>query len=154
MKRTDDQALAERLLDQCMYMVLSMTGADGGPYCVPLSPARKGDTLYFHCGRKGRKLDALRADPRVCLTAVGRAEVLPGAFSIEYESVHAFGRAEEVTEEEERREALRLICEKLCPEDMGMFQQALDRWLPATGVWKVHLESVTTKGPDKEESTP
>mgnify|MGYP000942056298 CR=1 FL=1 len=138
MKRTDHLALAEQLLDDCAYLVLAMTEADGTPYCVPLSPVRQGRELYFHCGRTGRKVDALRANPRVCLSCVGRTKVLPGKFSLEYESVQAFGTAQEVTVESERIEALRLISEKLCPADMGGFQHALDRWLPATGaryVW-------------------
>lgn len=146
MKRTDDPALAEQLLDQCMYATLSLTDPDGVPYGVPISPAREGGCLYFHCARKGRKIEAMRAHPRVSLSCVGQAEVMPGAFNIRFQSVVATATAEEVTGEAEKIAALRLICNKYCPGDMGGFQQALDQFLPRTGVWKLTLEQIATKG--------
>lgn len=146
MKRTDNRALAETLLDRCVYMTLSMVGPDGAPYCVPLSPVRDGDSLYFHCARAGRKADALRANPRVCLSCVGKAEVIPGDFNIGYESVIAFGTASEITDESEKVEALRRICEKYCPDDLWDLPRVLKQYLPATAIWNIALTEITTKG--------
>lgn len=146
MKRTDRMDLAWELLDHGMFVTLSLVGPDGIPYGVPISPARAGDRLYFHCAQRGRKIDAMRAQPRVSLSCVGRAEVMPGAFNIRYQSVLVAGRAREVTDPAEKIEALRLICEKYCPEDMGGFQKELDKALSRTGIWEILMEEITTKG--------
>lgn len=146
MKRTDDPALAEELLDHCMFATLSLTLPDGSPYGIPISPVRQGNCLYFHCAVRGKKLDAMRAQPRICISCVGRAEVLPGKFDIGFQSAVAFGTAEEVTGETEKIAALRLICEKYCPDDLWDIQRVLDRYLPHTGIWKLTLDTITTKG--------
>lgn len=146
MKRTDNRALADLLLDHCMFVNLAMTGLDGNPYCVPIQPVRAEHTLYFHCSLKGRKVDAMRAHPAVCVTCVGKAEVVPGKFETDFQSMIGFGTAEEITVQEEKIEALRLICQKYCPDDLWDLPRVLDKYLPATGIWKITLHEVTTKG--------
>lgn len=146
MKRTDNLDLAQALWDECVFATLSLSEADGTPYGVPISPARHGNALYFHCALRGRKTTALRSNPRVSISCVGKAQVMPGQFNISYQSVVASGTATEVTQREEKITALRLISEKLCPEDMGGFQAELDKALDHTGIWKITLDQVTTKG--------
>ena len=59
----------EPILKACKTCRVAMI-ADGAPYVVPLNFGytwdESGLTLYFHSGLKGKKIDALRADPRVC----------------------------------------------------------------------------------------
>ena len=59
----------EPILRACKTCRVAMI-ADGAPYVVPLNFGYTWDddglTLYFHSGLKGKKIDALRADPRVC----------------------------------------------------------------------------------------
>lgn len=139
------RAFAEKVIDECHYMTLCMVDEDGAPYCVPLSPVRRGDYIYFHCATEGRKLDALRRHPQVSMSFVGNTEVPPGKFTLYYESVCAAGTAAEVTDAAERVEALRLLCEKYCPGDMPHFNEALGAWLARTGVWKVSVNQLTAK---------
>ena len=146
MKRTDDIALAHQLLDQCMFATLSMVDAQGEAYCVPVSPARTGDSLYFHCGHGGRKIEALRNHNKVCLSCVGKAETIPGQFNIAFQSAVLFGTAEEVTDPTEKYHALELICGKYCPDDMAEMPKYEERYRPATAIWKITLEEITTKG--------
>lgn len=146
MKRTDDTLLAERLLDQCMFATLSLSEPDGTPYGIPVSPVRRGNRLFFHCAQKGRKIAAMRANPKVSVSCVGKTEVLPGEFNIGFQSMVATGTACEVTDEKEKIEVLRLICNKYCPDDMGGFQRELDKFLAHTGIWSITLEKITTKG--------
>lgn len=60
----------EQILSQCKVCRLAMI-ADGKPYIVPLNFGYEwlDDhlTLYFHSGQKGKKMDALRANPQVCV---------------------------------------------------------------------------------------
>lgn len=146
MKRTDDPALAEQLLDHCMYATLSMTLPDGSAYGIPISPVRQGNCLYFHCALKGKKLDAMRANPNICISCVGKADVIPKAFDISFQSVVAFGTAGEVVDEAEKTEALRLICEKYCPDDLWDLPRVMETHFAHTGIWKLTLNAMTTKG--------
>ena len=74
------------------------TVAEGRPYAVPLNYAYIDGKIYFHCALEGRKLDAVRANPEVCL-AVGRQEGEirrhrgSGVCHPDNESVLCFGRA-------------------------------------------------------------
>jgi len=72
---------------------------DGQPYIVPITYAFADGTVYGHT-QPGRKLEALRADPRVGFEVDERW----GADT--WRSVVAEGIFEEVTDERERREAL------------------------------------------------
>lgn len=143
--RDKGREFALSVIDRSTYMVLAMAGEDGAPYCVPLSTVRWDDHVYFHCAADGRKLEVLRGEPRVCMTFVGDTQVPRGRFTTYYESAVAFGRAGEVTDVEERVEALRRLCLKYCPEDMDLFQSEMRRSLPRTGVWKLSLDEVTGK---------
>ena len=109
--REMDAAWALEVMDKAPYMTVSMTGPDGMPYSVPLSLARTDEhTFYFHCAKEGKKLDILRTNPQVCLTAVSQCKptVGPkdGSFTLEFKSAIAFGRAEIVTDDTEKRKAL------------------------------------------------
>ena len=140
-----DRAFAEKVIDECRYMTLCLVDKEGKPYCVPLSPVRDGDHIYFHCAIAGRKLDAMRAHPQASMSFVGDTEVPPREFTLYYEAVYAEGTACEVTDEAEKVEALRLLCEKYCPDDMGDFERVLRAWGPRTGIWKISLENITSK---------
>ncbi len=140
-----DRTFGEHIIDKCSYMTLSMVDQSGLPHAIPLSPVRAGSNLYFHCATEGEKLKILRQNPRVSMSFVGDTQVPAGKFTIYYESAVATGTAAEVTDETERRQALRLISEKYCPDDMVDFDRVLNAWLSRTGVWKISLETITAK---------
>ena len=60
----------EPILQACKVCRVAMTGTDGWPYVIPMNFGYTWDedglTLYFHGGVKGKKIDSLKADPRVC----------------------------------------------------------------------------------------
>lgn len=144
-KDEKDREFGLKIIDNCIYMVLSMTGPDGLPYCVPLSPARSGETVYFHCATEGRKLECLRAHPDVSMAFVAAVEVSPREFTTYYDCALASGTAAEVADEEERREAIRLLCLKYSGEHMERFEHVLRAWAPRAAVWRVDLSTVTAK---------
>lgn len=73
---------------------------DGRPYVVPITYAYADGVVYAHT-MPGRKLAAMRADPRVAF------EVDERWGDLTWRSVVAEGTFEELTDEVERREALR-----------------------------------------------
>ncbi len=148
MRRKDrerDEQFALGVADKCEYAVMSMVLGDGTPYCIPLSVARDGGCFYFHCAPEGQKTDALRKNPRVCLSCVGDTQRMKDSFTTAYESAVIFGRAEEVTDETEKIHALRLICERHTPENMENFDEAIGRSLKRTAVWRISAEKITGK---------
>ena len=121
-----------------------MADGDGMPYSVPLSLARTDEkTFYFHCATEGKKLDILRERPRVCLTAVSKCKptVGPkdGSFTLEFKSAIAFGKAEIVADDNEKREALRAICQRFLPNHMDAFDAAVERSMSRTAVVRITL---------------
>jgi len=110
--------------------------ADGEPYVVPVNYALEGEAAYVH-SLPGRKVRALRADPRVCL----QVDDIGGEFG--WRSVIAFGRYEEVEGRAERERALGLLLERfprLTPVESLL---AADAHAPEPVVFRVRIERVT-----------
>jgi uncharacterized protein len=85
--------------------------AGGEPYVVPLNYAYVDGRILFHCALMGKKLDDLRANPRVCFT-VGRQSGpvrRHGEGDVchpDCDSVICYGTARVVEELEERKGVL------------------------------------------------
>ena len=147
--REMDAAFAVEVLDKAPYVTVSFVRPDGTPYGVPLSLARTDDkTFYFHCALEGEKLDCIAANPRVALSAVTRCTptVGPkdGSFTLQYKSAMAVGKAEIVTDRDEKIEALRVICQRFLPKHMDAFDDAIARSLERTAVVKITLTEPPT----------
>ena len=72
--------------------------ADGNqPYVIPLSFGYHEDTLYFHTGKKGRKIAILKKNNRVCFEMEVDLEIVPAdnpcKWNMHYKSIVGFGRA-------------------------------------------------------------
>ncbi|MDE5595428.1 MAG: pyridoxamine 5'-phosphate oxidase family protein [Muribaculaceae bacterium] len=142
--RQKDTAWALDVLDKAPYITVSMTRPDGTPYGLPLSVARKdGQTFYFHCADEGEKIDCLIGNPIVSLSAVSKCtpkyEEEKNNFTEYYHSAVAIGKAEFVTDDNEKIEALRLICERFLPHYMEHFDEAIVRSLNRTTIVRITL---------------
>lgn len=150
MRRKDRERgreFAYDVIDRCEYGVMALAGEE--PYCVPLSFVRLGDCLYFHCALQGRKLELLRADPRVCVSFVTGTQPQYIASELNYttyfHSATVTGRAFEVTGAQEKTQALRTLCQKLLPDHMADFDKAAAKSLAVTGVWGVRMDQAVGK---------
>lgn len=92
---------AREVIDRCRTGRLGCVDEEG-PYVVPVNYAYSGDSLYIH-SMPGRKIRALRADPRACL------QVDEIADQYNWRSAIAFGKYEEVIDDGERDLAMRLL---------------------------------------------
>lgn len=141
---------AEMVTDKCEWAVLAMTDTDGNPYCTPVTIARDGSFVYFHSSMAlGKRTKALKANPRVCMTCVGDTRratpEFKAKFTTEFESSVFTGIASEVTDEQEKIHALRLICERHVPANMGDFEKAIEKSLSITAVWKITIDEISGK---------
>jgi hypothetical protein len=100
----------EEILRREAFGYLSLA-KDGAPYIVPLNYAYLDGRILFHCSLSGKKLDYIRANPRVCF-GVGRqsGQVQRHAGGdpchVDSESVVCYGTARIIEDLEERRSAL------------------------------------------------
>lgn len=110
-------AECEKLLTEERRGVLSVLCESGYPYALPLNfyYEKAERTIYFHCAREGQKLDAIRANDKVCFTVMDAGEKRDGDWAYYVRSVVIFGRATLVTEEERKSEKLRRLGEKYFP---------------------------------------
>lgn len=144
-----DSQWALEVLRKAPYITVSFTRTDGTPYGVPLSLASTDDeTWYFHCATEGEKLEAIRSNPFVCLSAVTKCTptVGPkdGSFTLQFRSAIAFGKAEIVEDPEEKTAALRAICERFLPAHMDAFQSSVERSMDRTTVVRIKLSAPPT----------
>lgn len=135
---------AFEVVDKAPYVTVSMTRPDGTPYGLPLNLVRKDETtFYFHCAAEGEKIDCIMHNPAVSLSAVSKCtpkyEEERNNFTEYYHSAVAIGRAELVTDDTEKIEALKLLCERFLPRYMEHFDEAIARSLDRTTVVKIML---------------
>ncbi len=108
--RRGGQAMTEAecidLLRRERRAALALTGDEGWPYALPINYCylEEEKTICFHCAKEGHKLDAIRRDPRVCLT-VWNAGEQRGDWSYHVDSVIVFGEAA-IVADPARKEAL------------------------------------------------
>ena len=148
MRRQDremDRDFALMVVDTCEYAVLSMVNGAGEPYCVPITIVRQGECIYFHCAMAGEKIDCLRGHSQICMACVGKTHRLTDRFTTEFESAILRGDAQEVTEKEEKVEALRQLCQRHTPTNMHAFDEAIAGSLPRTAIWKITIGEITGK---------
>lgn len=105
--RQKDEDWALNVFDRAPFVTMSMIRPDGTPYGLPLSLIRgEGHTFYFHCADEGEKMDCIRANPIVSLSAVSRCspkfETGKKNFTMYYDSAIALGEAEIVTDNAEK----------------------------------------------------
>jgi nitroimidazol reductase NimA-like FMN-containing flavoprotein (pyridoxamine 5'-phosphate oxidase superfamily) len=98
----------EKLLDEGLVAHLA-TVAEGEPYVTPLSYVYMDGALYFRSG-PGRRLDALRRHPRVCVE-VSRFDTDTG----DWESVLAWGYARLIEDPQLGSEVVARLFEKYRP---------------------------------------
>jgi nitroimidazol reductase NimA-like FMN-containing flavoprotein (pyridoxamine 5'-phosphate oxidase superfamily) len=92
---------ARELLDECCTGRLGCV-YNGGPYVVPVNYILHGDNIYVH-SLPGRKINALRENPRACL------QVDKSESEYHWRSAIAFGHYEEITDESDRQWAIRRV---------------------------------------------
>ena len=120
MRRTDkeitDRTWIDTVISEARYLTLSLATPDGKPYAVVLSHVYDGENFYFHCAKKGLKLDIIKANSKAAFSLVSFAEYYENpqtrSYTMHYKSVAGFGNTEFVTDFDEKEKALMMIKEK------------------------------------------
>ena len=111
-----DRKEMESLLQEALVGCLATVGPDGSPYITPLNFIFYKSKIYFHSALKGRRMDNIKANPRVCFEVHEFIEIVQGQracdLSTRYRSVLVFGRARSLPGVDEKVAVLTVLAEK------------------------------------------
>ena len=86
---------------------------NGKPYIVPLNYGYKDNCIYIHSASKGKKIDLLRKNNKVCFEIEQTAELVkhdkPCKWATKYRSLIGYADAEIITDFEQKKKALDII---------------------------------------------
>lgn len=122
---------------------------EGQPYVIPTGYARVGDNLYIHGSAASRMLRNLASGVEVCVTVthVDGLVLARSAFhhSINYRSVVVLGRAELVTDADEKYAALEAFTEHTIPGRWPEIRWPNELEMKATSVLRLPIEEASAK---------
>lgn len=136
----------DALLKEEKRGVLSVVGDGGYPYGTPMDhyyDAEEG-VLYFHCGRAGHRLDALRSCGKASYCCIGAPEEIEGSWAKRIRSVIAFGRVEILDDPDKVVDITTRLSRKFT-DDEDYIQQEIEGFGRATLLLALHIEHLCGK---------
>lgn len=123
---------------ECSVVRLGMISR-GEPYVVPLNFVYSEGIVYFHCALEGRKIEAMRANPGVCLEFDTMHGVSVKKQTTYYTSVVAWGDAVFVSDISTVKQILEMICMKY----LDCSPEITEDMAEGTCVVSIRINSVT-----------
>ena len=148
MRRKDremSEAFAWATFDKANHTVVSVVDPAGEPYSIPVLAARNGRTVYYHSFFRGRMYEIMQTCPKVCLTSISIASVIPKSNDLVFASAILFGTGSVVEDEDEKILATRLVCEKVAADNLDKFESKIPFSLPNLGVVRMDISEITGK---------
>ncbi len=148
--RRSDRLMSEedtlKVLKEGEYGILATVDEDLQPYGVPISYVCMDNCIYFHSTNAGgSKYNNIKHSNKVSFTVVGKTQVLPDKFGTLYESAIAFGKAELVSDEEERLTAFREFLNKYCAEYINEGEKYIKAAGPKAMIIKITINNLMGK---------
>lgn len=136
------------ILDKSLVLHLGMVDGDE-PYVVPMNYGYTLEdgklTLYLHGATRGRKLDVLRANPKVFFSmecdVVPFEGPVPCRYGTTYASILGSGEAEIVENVEEKKEAMSILMKTQTSRDFTFD----DRMVSIVSVIRITVRDFTAK---------
>lgn len=143
-KEITDRAVIESIILRSSVCRLALS-EDSRPYIVPLCFGYKDNALYFHSARKGKKLEILKKNNKVCFEFDIDHEIVeakdPCKWSMKYRSVIGYGKASVIDDPESKRSAFNIIVQHYAGSSFT-YAEVL---LKDTVLIKVEIESMRGK---------
>ena len=149
MRRHDKEISTRREIDEIIRaaLVCRIAFANGDePYVVPISFGYDGKALFIHTARRGRKIEFIENNSRVCFeleanVALKTDEGDACQWTFEFESVIGYGTIIELDSAEEKSRGLNQIMLHYSGREWDIDEAAT----ATTRVWRIDIESVTGK---------
>lgn len=135
----------EELLSRVLVGRLG-TCKDDQPYVIPMCFTYYNEKIYFHCAPQGRKLENMKANPKVCFQADEHKLVpssTPCDFTMRYRSVLVFGKARFLMDSKEK---LKVLEEMMNKYDITKLAKPLDEtMIHRVEIGEIIIEKITGK---------
>ncbi len=152
-----DRETIHAIIDEALVCHVGFVENDQ-PFVIPTIHVRAGDVLYLHGSRQSRMLQCLSTGVPACVTVtLLDALVLARSVfhhSMNYRSVVILGRGREVTDPEEKWNALEALVEHVVPGRWAEARHPSENELAATTVVAIPLDESSAKirtGPPKDD---
>ncbi len=116
------------------------------PYIVPFNYGYHENALYFHSATKGKKINLIRKNKKVCFEITYSSEIVKGEFacdwSTKYRSVIGYGTIEIISDLQEMEKGLDVIMEHYGKTENNAYsEKSIKNML----ILKLSIESLTGK---------
>ena len=137
---------SREVLERNTAGVLSLLGDEGYPYGVPMSYVLVGDQIFFHCAKEGHKIDAIRREEKASFCVIDEDRVISAEYTTYFRSVIAFGRVHILENDEEKRNAIRILTEKYSGDqgEAGI-EKEIDKHFAGLCMLRLDIEHLTGK---------
>ncbi len=143
-KEISDQQALEEILSREPILHLGLI-SDGEPYIVPVNYGYKDGTLYVHSAPEGRKIEALKSNPRVCFQVATDIEIVhtdsAHKCSTKYKSVIGWGTASIIEDDDGKRHSLDVLMAQHGTTGLEYPQELLNKMV----IIKIEIETMTGK---------
>jgi len=145
-KQMISEEVCKKVLREANRGVVSVIGDDGYPYGIPMDFIydENENRLYFHSAKEGHKIEAIRANDKVCFTTWDEGYKVDGNWEWNLNSVIVFGRATLIEDTQTTHDRVRKIAEKYYP-DMAEADDLLERAMPRIQLWTIDIEYMSGK---------
>ncbi len=147
-----------QILDEALICHVAFVHEDY-PVSIPVTHSRIDDTLYLHGSAASRLMRTLTREVPISISAalvdgmvIGRSIM---SHTMNYRSVVLFGTAEEVTDEDEKRTALRAFTDHYLPDRWANIRPPSEQEWAMTKLNRVAINEASAKvrtGPPVEET--
>ncbi len=149
--RRSDRALTKQQIDDLLITAqvgrIAMAVANE-PYVVPVNYLYQDGKVYFHAALKGRKLEMIRANPRVCFEVDEMIAINPGERACDYgaffRSVIAYGNAALMADGQEKADVLSALTKRYAPH--AQFALVTEEDAKRVAVIVIELTELSGKG--------
>ena len=144
------QALSQEecleILTNAKRGVLSVNGDDGYPYGMPINHYYDpvDGKLYFHGGKVGHKIEAMKRDSRASFCVLDEGTLDPEGWFYHFRSVIVFGRIEFIEDEEKVIEKVKELSYKFTKDD-AFIDGEIAKDLPGTLMFALVPEHIRGK---------
>lgn len=136
---------ALNILEKADSGVFSSISKNGYPYGVPVNYVYLNEAIYIHGAKDGHRLDNIRENSKSSFTAVSYEEIISSNFETFYDSVVVFGKAFEVTDEEEKNQAFLKFMDKYSIDFLEKGKLYIEKSKDYTSLIKIEIIHITGK---------
>lgn len=138
------------ILERTKRGVLSVIGDGGYPYGMPMNHYYAEDgNLYFHCGRKGHRLDALKNCNKASFCVCDEGEKNEGDWALTISSVIVFGKVDVIDNVGTAADFSAKLSRKFT-DDENYIKNEIDLYKHETLILKLEPEHICGKRVDEK----